>query len=144
MNCPYCNTPDPGTGKFCIRCGQVLPVAPAPSPYPYGVQPAPATPAPAWSAGQVAGVPAAPQLVQAVPQPLPEPPPQMAPPYWQPYAPATRVVVTDFNMTFQSMVIFLVKLALAAVPALIILMFIGVLILAIFGGIFGSILNSIL
>jgi hypothetical protein len=35
--------------------------------------------------------------------------------------PLTRVVVTDVNMTFQSMVVFMVKWAIAAVPALIIL-----------------------
>jgi hypothetical protein len=39
---------------------------------------------------------------------------------------AARVVVTDVHMQFGSMVVFLVKLALAAIPALLILSVVGV------------------
>jgi hypothetical protein len=49
-----------------------------------------------------------------------------------------KVIVVDFNMTFGSMVIFMIKWVLAAIPALIILSILA----AIFGGIirgcFGS------
>ena len=44
-----------------------------------------------------------------------------------------RVVVTDIRMRFGSMVIFLVKLALASIPALVILYMLGFVLMAIFG-----------
>ena len=49
----------------------------------------------------------------------------------------TRVIVTDFEMSFGSMVMFMVKWALAAIPALIILVLIGVFAFGILGGLFG-------
>jgi hypothetical protein len=45
----------------------------------------------------------------------------------------TRVVVTDIRMPFWSMVTFMVKWAIAAIPAFIILMVIWVVIMALFG-----------
>lgn len=47
-----------------------------------------------------------------------------------------RVVVVDVNMKFGTMVVFLVKLAIAAIPAAIILFFIGAAIAMVFGGLF--------
>ncbi|NTU92800.1 MAG: hypothetical protein HGB29_07245 [Chlorobiaceae bacterium] len=53
-----------------------------------------------------------------------------------------RVVVTDLNMPFGSMVVFLIKLALASIPALLIVWFVMMVLLMLFmtmfGGIFGS------
>jgi len=49
-----------------------------------------------------------------------------------------QVVVTDIRMRFGSMVIFLVKLALAAIPALIILYVLGFIFVGFFVGVFGS------
>jgi hypothetical protein len=46
---------------------------------------------------------------------------------------ARRVVVTDVRMPFASMVVFLVKLAIAAIPAMIILSVIGALAAALLG-----------
>ena len=45
-----------------------------------------------------------------------------------------KVVVVDVNMKFGTMVIFLVKLAIAFIPAAIILFFVGVFVVALFGG----------
>jgi hypothetical protein len=52
---------------------------------------------------------------------------------------ALAVTVTDITMPFWSMVIFMVKLALASIPAIIILMFIFSLI----GGVLTGILSSV-
>ena len=49
-----------------------------------------------------------------------------------------RVVVTDVDMPFGSMVQFMVKWALASIPAAIILMIVFGLLGAIFGGAFAS------
>jgi uncharacterized membrane protein YdjX (TVP38/TMEM64 family) len=49
---------------------------------------------------------------------------------------AQNVTVTDIRMPFWSIVIFLVKLAIAAIPALIILAIIGAVIFGVIGGIF--------
>ena len=49
-----------------------------------------------------------------------------------------RVVVVDVNMKFGSMVGFLVKLAIAFIPAAIILAIIGFLVAAAFAMVFGS------
>jgi hypothetical protein len=51
-----------------------------------------------------------------------------------------RVVVTDVKMPFLSMVVFLVKLAIAAIPAMIILTVIGAVITAITGALFHGLL----
>ena len=45
-----------------------------------------------------------------------------------------RVVITDIKMPFVSMVIFMVKAAIAAIPAIIILAILGAIIAAVFGG----------
>lgn len=49
-----------------------------------------------------------------------------------------RIVVTDVHMPFWSMVVFMVKWAFAAIPALIILMVIGFLAAAVMGGVAGG------
>lgn len=45
-----------------------------------------------------------------------------------------QVVVTDIKMPFMSMVVFMVKWAIAAIPALIILSILAVLLMGILGG----------
>jgi hypothetical protein len=52
-----------------------------------------------------------------------------------------KVVVVDVNMKFGSMVIFLVKLAIAFIPAAIILFFVGLVVAALFGGLFSGLLR---
>ena len=49
-----------------------------------------------------------------------------------------EVIVTDIRMPFLSMVIFMIKWAIAAIPAFIILFVISLIFTALFGGIFGS------
>jgi len=49
-----------------------------------------------------------------------------------------HVVVVDIKMRFTSMVIFLVKLAIASIPAAIILFLIGAALSAAFGGFFAG------
>lgn len=49
-----------------------------------------------------------------------------------------RVAIVDVHMPFWSMVIFLVKVSIASIPAMIILYLIGMLLSIIFGGIFSS------
>jgi hypothetical protein len=51
-------------------------------------------------------------------------------------AESNEVVVTDIKIPFWSMVILLVKWALASIPAILILFLIGVLLSALFGGVF--------
>lgn len=51
---------------------------------------------------------------------------------------AQPVVITDFEMPFWSLVIFLVKLAVAAIPAIVILAVMGAILTAVLGGIFGG------
>ena len=46
-----------------------------------------------------------------------------------------EVVITDVRMPFWSMVVFMVKWALASIPAIIILAFLAVFVLSILGGI---------
>ena len=65
---------------------------------------------------------AAPAVDMWVPQRIPEPP-----------APS-RVAVVDINMPFGSMVGFMIKWALAAIPAFLILAVIGFLLSALFAG----------
>ena len=48
------------------------------------------------------------------------------------------VVVTDINMSFFSMVIFMVKWVVASIPAFIILSIIGAVFMVLFGGIMGG------
>jgi len=54
-----------------------------------------------------------------------------------------QVVITDVKMPFISMVIFMVKAAIAAIPALIILTLLGVMVTIVFGGIFGGTFSGI-
>lgn len=50
-----------------------------------------------------------------------------------------KVEITDINMPFRSMVIFMVKWAIASIPAMIILFVMG----AILTGVFGSLLGTL-
>ena len=52
-----------------------------------------------------------------------------------------QVVITDVKMPFISMVVFMVKAAIAAIPAIIILSILGVIITTLVGGISGGIAN---
>lgn len=54
-----------------------------------------------------------------------------------------RVVVVDVNMKFGTMVAFLVKLAIAAIPAAIILFVIGAAVAMLFGGVFAGLSHRI-
>jgi len=51
---------------------------------------------------------------------------------------ARCVVVTDIRMPFLSMVVFMVKWVVASIPAFIILSIIGSILMALFGGMMGS------
>jgi hypothetical protein len=53
-----------------------------------------------------------------------------------------EVVVTDIRMPFLSMVVFLVKLAVAAIPAMIILSLIGMLVSMIVGATFHGLIGD--
>ncbi len=55
---------------------------------------------------------------------------------------AQPVLVTDFQMPFASMVGFMVKWVIAAIPAIIILAFIFAMISTILGGFFASLMRS--
>ena len=52
--------------------------------------------------------------------------------------PDQRVIVVDVNMNFTTMVFFLVKLAIASIPAAIILFIIGLLAFTLFAGLGGG------
>ncbi len=52
-----------------------------------------------------------------------------------------RVVITDVNMPFSSMVVFLVKLALASIPALMIVWVVLVVFMMAFMALFGSVMG---
>lgn len=45
-----------------------------------------------------------------------------------------QVVITDIKMPFMSMVVFMVKWAIAAIPAMLILAVLGVILSGLFGG----------
>ncbi len=47
-----------------------------------------------------------------------------------------NVKITDINMPFMSMVIFMIKWAIASIPAMIVLALVGGILSAIFGGLF--------
>lgn len=53
-----------------------------------------------------------------------------------------HVVITDVKMPFTSMVVFMVKAVIAAIPAFIILAILGVTVGAVIVGIFGGIQNT--
>jgi hypothetical protein len=118
MSCPTCKTMFPGSGKYCEKCGAALPQQPT------SVQTAeqnPSVSAPLIQPLATQAHPAASQL-----------PGQIALP--------ARVIITDFNMPFVSMVGLMVKLAIAAIPALIILIVLAALISAVLGALLGGIL----
>jgi hypothetical protein len=54
---------------------------------------------------------------------------------------ATRVIVTDIHMPFWSMVRFMVKWTIAAIPAIVILVLVSAVLSALLGGLFTSIQN---
>ena len=54
------------------------------------------------------------------------------------YEPNTRVTVVDIQMPFLSMVVFMVKAAIASIPAVFILTVIASLFMAILSALFGS------
>jgi len=54
----------------------------------------------------------------------------------------TEVTVVDVQMPFGSMVVFILKWTLAAIPAMIILFIIAAIMAVVFGGIFWSLLPS--
>lgn len=51
---------------------------------------------------------------------------------------SSHVVITDIKMPFWSMVVFMVKAAIASIPAVIILAILGAIISAVLSGIFGG------
>jgi len=55
-----------------------------------------------------------------------------------PVSPRMQVVVTDIDMSFMSMVVFIVKWTIAAIPAMIILFILGGIAAVVLGGIFHS------
>jgi hypothetical protein len=54
-----------------------------------------------------------------------------------PTEPNTKITVVDIQMPFWSMVVFLVKVAIAAIPAVIILSILGTIFFAIMTALFG-------
>ena len=63
-------------------------------------------------------------------------------PYSAPLDTRPRVVVTDIDMPFGSMVVFIIKWTLASIPAIIILWLILVLFVVVFGLIFGGMFHG--
>ena len=121
MNCPNCGVANPDGGKFCMSCGQTLPAVTTSidSDTPTSVSPVRMTATPI--------------------QPRVSTPPVNSAAGTQ----SIRVVVTDVNMRFGSMVVFMIKWVVAAIPAAIILALALALISAIFGGILGGILSAL-
>lgn len=60
-----------------------------------------------------------------------------------PVSPRTPVVVTDIDMPFMSMVVFIVKWTIAAIPAMIILFVLGMIAAVVLGGIFHSMFGGL-
>ncbi|HEY8259339.1 MAG TPA: hypothetical protein VIG08_16900 [Gemmatimonadales bacterium] len=56
----------------------------------------------------------------------------------EPAATRMQVVVTDIDMPFMSMVVFIIKWTIAAIPAMIVLFILGGIAAAVLGGIFHS------
>lgn len=54
----------------------------------------------------------------------------------------SEVVVTDIRMPFWSMVVFMVKWSIAAIPAIIILVVLVAIIAGLFGGMFGGLFGA--
>jgi len=57
-------------------------------------------------------------------------------------AQSSEVVVTDVRMPFWSMVVFMVKWSIAAIPAIIILVVLVAIIVGVLGGMFGGVLGE--
>ena len=51
---------------------------------------------------------------------------------------SSNVNIVDVSMPFMSMVVFMVKAAIAAIPAIIILMVLGAIVSVMLGGLFGG------
>lgn len=56
--------------------------------------------------------------------------------------PTSRVTVVDFDMPFGSMVVFMLKWGLAAIPAMLILFIVGAIVSAVFAGMFTGIVGA--
>ena len=54
-----------------------------------------------------------------------------------------QVTVTDIRMPFGSMVTFMVKWALASIPAIIILFLVGAVVSALFGGLMATLIGAV-
>jgi len=61
----------------------------------------------------------------------------MRPTYDEKFRERHEVVVVDFKMSFNSMVIFMIKWAIAAIPAMFVLFFAGMLLISILAGMRG-------
>jgi hypothetical protein len=57
--------------------------------------------------------------------------------------PVQRVSVSDVSMPFGSMVVFILKWTLASIPAMLILLLIGMIVAAIFGGAFMALRDGV-
>ncbi len=53
-----------------------------------------------------------------------------------------RVTIRDINMSFGSMVIFMIKWSIAAIPAMIVLGIIFALVTAVLGGVIGGLMSN--
>ncbi len=115
MKCTNCGTQNAENFKFCQNCGTPLNVPLSPT------QPAVQTPA----IPEVQNVTLHQPLARPVPVDIRA-------------SNTLRVVVTDFDISFNSMVWLLVKAALAAIPASIILAIPYFFIFLFFGGILGA------
>ena len=86
MNCPSCNTPNPDGSRFCLRCGNPIPVQAAPSapqtPQAYPPPQQQATAGPVRSMRPIGGAPGPAAQPQAFPQQpnYQQPPPASAAP----------------------------------------------------------------
>jgi hypothetical protein len=63
-------------------------------------------------------------------------------PYVQPLDTRQRVIVTDVDMPFGSMVVFIIKWTIASIPALILLWLIFIAVFVVLGLIFGSVFHG--
>lgn len=56
---------------------------------------------------------------------------------------ASEVIIKDIKMSFVAMVIFMVKWAIASIPAMIILTLIGAVITGLLGGVFAALMQGV-
>jgi hypothetical protein len=137
-NCLQDNSPDE---VLCQKCGVMLPLQtiPADTPKPPPPKPAP-KPEEKAKAGPIKSL-LTPPFETAPPAPHPAMPPAQAPARPWPYEPVPivtdhqplRVKVVDLDISMGNLVMLMVKIALAAVPALIILTFILYFLLRLLG-----------